>query len=286
MGSRAFHLDPGAPLAGEIRRVARGRIEHALEGLSEGPPEESVHEARKDMKKLRSLLRLAQGALPAELRRAENSCFRDAAMELAVARDSDVLTETLDALELRDTVAGPLRQAVEAQRLRTAGRADATRAAVATLEAARERVAGWPLDADSFDALRPGLERSYRRGRREMRAARSGPTAEALHAWRKRVKDLWYHHVLLRALWPPVVGALADEAHELSERLGLDHDHALLTTWAREHADAPDELVAAVDERRAALQTEAFALAARVYAEKPGAYARRVEELWKAAARP
>ncbi len=45
-----------------------------------------------------------------------------------------------------------------------------------------------------------------------------------MHEWRKRVKDLWYHVTLLQDAWRPVMSALADEAHELSDRLGDEHD--------------------------------------------------------------
>ena len=96
----------------------------------------------------------------------------------------------------------------------------------------------WPLERDSFQALSDGLERTYRRGRRDFRAARSEPTVEALHEWRKRAKQLWYHHSLLRPLWPPVMQAVGDEAHELSDRLGDDHDLAMLAEWVRVHAQA------------------------------------------------
>jgi hypothetical protein len=33
MSERAFRIDPGAPVPDELRRVARGRIEHALDEL-------------------------------------------------------------------------------------------------------------------------------------------------------------------------------------------------------------------------------------------------------------
>ncbi len=106
---------------------------------------------------------------------------------------------------------------------------------------------------------------------------------EELHEWRKRVKDLWYHHTLLRPLWPPVMLAVGDEAHELSEQLGVDHDLAVLLDWARRHSHASPELAAAVDGRRAVLQADALALGRRLYADKPSAFTARIEAWWEAA---
>jgi CHAD domain-containing protein len=285
--SRAYRLKDDEPLPEEIRRVARGRINHAIDelrGKTDSTPEEAVHEARTDMKKLRALLRLARGELGEDVFARENACFRDAARELAGARDSDVMLETLVALALPSGTGWELRKAIQADREQggPGDRADAARDAVAILKEARKRVDDWPLERDSFEAVAGGLERTYRRGRRAFEATRAEPSVEALHEWRKRAKENWYHHTLLRSLWPPVMAAAGDEAHELSDRLGDDHDLAVLASWASENADAAPELFEAVEHRRAKLQEEAFALGARVYAEKPSAFVGRLKRLWEA----
>ena len=286
--SRAYRLRAGRPLPDELRRVARGRIEHAqdeLRGKTDSTPEEAVHEMRKDMKKLRALLRLARGELGEETFVRENACFRDAARELAGTRDADVMLETLDALDLPAGLGWELRKAIQAEREAAwpDGREAAARGPAAMLNEARKRVDAWPLERDSFEALAEGLGRTYRRGRRTLRAAGEEPTAETLHEWRKRVKDVWYHHMLLRDLWPPVMRAVGDEAHELSDRLGDDHDLVVLAAWVRGHLEADPDFTEAVIRRRGELQHEAFTLGARLYADKPSAYVRRLERLWSAA---
>jgi CHAD domain-containing protein len=285
--SRAYRLEEGEPLPDAVGRVARGRIDHAIDelrGKTDSTPEDAVHGARKDMKKLRALLRLARGELGRDTFARENVCFRDAARELAGARDSDVMLETLGALELPAGLGRELREVIQAERARDgAGDREAgARAAVAILKEARKRVDDWPLGRDSFGAVADGLERTYRRGRRDLEAALDEPSVEALHEWRKRAKELWYHHTLLRPLWPPVMEAMGDQAHELSDRLGDDHDLAVLGAWMREHAEPDPEFFEAVERRRGELQGEAFALGARLYAEKPSAYVRRIKRLWKA----
>jgi CHAD domain-containing protein len=244
-----------------------------------------VHEARKDLKKLRALLRMTRGELGDATFRRENLCFRDAGRELADVRESDVMLDTLKALDIPAGVECELRTTIQGHRARNGGdpRRTASTGVVAMLREARERVEDWPLERDSFDALRKGLERTYRRGRRDFRAAQSDPTVEALHEWRKRVKDLWYQHTLLRELWPPVMQAVGNEAHQLANRLGDDHDLATLADWVREHAAAEPEFFEAVESRRSELQAEAMALGERLYADKPGPYARRLRRLWNTA---
>ena len=287
--SRAYRLEEREPLSKAVGRIARGRIDHALDelrGKTDSTPEEAVHGARKDMKKLRALLRLVRGELGEQTFARENACFRDAARELAGARDADVMLETLDSLDLSTGLGWELRKVIQTSRERDGARDDrdaASRDAVAILKEGRKRVGDWPLEDDSFDALAGGLERTYRRGRRDFKAARVDPSVEALHEWRKRVKDLWYQQALLCRLWPPVMTAVGEEAHELSDRLGDDHDLAVLADWFKEHTEADPDLQPAIDRRRAELQQDAFALGARLYADKPSAYVRRLERLWDAA---
>src|SRR5262249_34951169 len=57
---------------------------------------------------------------------------------------------------------------------------------------------------------------------------------EHLHEWRKRSKDLRYALDLLEPTWPPVVKALADEVHALTDRLGDDQDLSRLDRVLRD----------------------------------------------------
>ena len=131
-----------------------------------------------------------------------------------------------------------------------------------------------------------GIDRSYRRGRKGYASA---DATEELHEWRKRAKDLWYHHRLIKGAYPRVVGAYAKDAHELSDLLGDDHDLAVLRV-AIVHQDPPaatapvdlDPVVDLIDERRDELQAQARSLARRVYAENPKAFARRTRKYLRA----
>jgi CHAD domain-containing protein len=292
--SRKFRLKKREAVPEGIARIAYGRIDHALDelqGKSESSAEEAVHEARKDMKKLRALLRLVRGEIGDKTFRRESACFRDAGRELAGVRDADVMLATLADLEERygdelpAEAAGGLRTALEAHKIRTTGgtRRQAAKPAIAILREARGRVDDWPLEHDGFEAVEDGLRRIYRQGRRAWRTAAEEPSTENLHEWRKRVKDHWYHVSILERAWPPVMEALADETHELSDRLGDDHDLAVLLAWSDEHAPAA-ELEGLVARRRRELQDDAFAYGSRLYADKPKDFVARIGRWWEASA--
>jgi CHAD domain-containing protein len=276
------------------------RAAQRLESELQDDPVEAIHGARKSIKKARSALRLGRGALGRDVAAQENAALRDAAALLSAARDADVLLATLAALEPRvvgrvpETSVTSLREHFSQQA--AAERPDASGSGVgaarALLRGVVERSAGWPLHGMDTAAVAAGLARGYGRGRRERARARREPTAEQLHQWRKRAKDLWYHLRLVRDAWPQILEPLAEEAHRLTELLGDDHDLSVLTERVRARgAEQPDAdlLLEVVDDRRAELQAEAFALADRLYAESEKAFHRRLRRYlsaWEAGAVP
>ncbi|HEX3690766.1 MAG TPA: CHAD domain-containing protein [Solirubrobacteraceae bacterium] len=282
----------------EFVRCAAEQLDDAVTQLSErigDDPEDAVHSARKAVKKERSLLRLARGSLPAKRRRRENRALRNAARGLSAARDAGAMIDTLDQLsqryagQLPENAFGGVRdqlvQAREEQRKALVGSALGDRA-VGELGAVRLRVSEWELKTDGWSALQDGLRRSYKDGRSAYRRARKHRGAEEWHAWRKRVKDLWYHERLLAGVGGPVVKGQAKDAHLLADLLGDVHDLDVLgesLAAGRFHAPVDlDALISLIVHRRDELQTNALWVAARIYAEKPKAFTRRMRRSWDA----
>jgi CHAD domain-containing protein len=290
---RAYRLGRGEPAGEGLRRIALGRLDHARDQLDvPGHDPDGVHEARKDLKKLRAVLRLLRKRLGDDVYRRENSGARDTARMLAGARDAQVRLDTLDDLVAGGSVPGSMvtgfRARLEAELGARNAEHDAGPEPMERIEATRARAAEWRVGGEGWDAVGPGIKRSYRRGRARMSDALARPSVENLHEWRKRVKDLWYHLRVIAPAWPPVIDALAEEAHVLSERLGDDHDLAVLGESARFHHDAfadpadLDALLDAITDRRGRLQSEAVAIGRRLYADDPAAFAARTQAWWSA----
>ena len=259
----------------------------------------AVHDVRQRCKKARAALRLARPALGDAFAR-ENTRFRDAARLISDLRDAEAVVEAaqrLAASEAGTAQEAALHRAVEAMRGQRSVAAthgelrEGLDQAAAQLVAARERMAALPVRGDGFDIIAGGLQRTYRDARRDMRIARKaagaglGPRAtEALHAWRKRIKDHWYQMRMLRGLWPAAIEARMAELQRLSDLLGADHDLATLSAVLDREPEGPD--VAAIEpllrEQREYLVAAAWPLGARLLAEKPGAFVDRVRRLWGA----
>jgi CHAD domain-containing protein len=292
--SRKYRLRRREPVGFGLRRVARGRLEHAVELLrdQDADPVEAVHESRKDMKKLRSALRLVRPVLGDGEYSRDNGRYRDAAAKLSAVRDAQVRAETIEALAERFADEPPpggwgaIHKALVVEE--QTEDLEALRAQAADeIEAGRRELRNLSIDGTGAAALCPGLRRAYARGRRRFREAAAKPTDERLHEWRKRSKDLWYHLRLVRAGWRPVLEPLADQAHELSDLLGDDHDLAVLTSDLGELGGSLEpaqriDLEGRIAARRSELQSGAFALGERLYAERPKEFAKRIAAYWEA----
>jgi CHAD domain-containing protein len=296
--NRSYRLTRDEELAAGLTRVAAGRAEKALERLRESEAGGSetaaaVHGSRKDMKKLRTVLRLLRDALGEKRYRRENARFRDVGRALSGNRDAVVKLETLDALTER--AEGLPDEAVEAWRkILARDREAATNAArdeptvvaaIVQLEAGLEEIQSWGLEGDSWKTIGPSLTRTYRRGRKAMKAAEDSGSEDELHEWRKRAKDHWYELRLLNDAWPGPLAATAAESHRLTELLGDHHDLAVLREDLQERnlgAEATRELAAAIGRRQEELAAEAIALGRRLYAERPKQFGRRLRRYWQA----
>lgn len=293
--SSAYRLKRKEGAAEGLRRIASGRAVTAVErlrGVEPGTEEfaVAVHAARKDLKKLRAVVRLLRAELGDDLYAAENGRYRDAGRALSASRDAQVLVETLAGLAdqrggLPPAALDAWRGALELERDRAAGRdAEGLAEALQLLEPAPRLIAAWPLEHDSWRLLDRGVVRAYRQGHEAMGAAREGGPA-AFHEWRKRAKDLWYQLRILVDAWPPVLGATTEQAHQLAEALGAHHDLTVLAEDLSSRGFEPvwsEPLAAAIAARQGELAAAAFDLGARLYAEEPGAYRRRIRAYWRA----
>jgi CHAD domain-containing protein len=298
--SRAYRLKTGEAANDGIRRIALGRVDNAVEQLSERSGDDfagAVHEARKDLKKARAVVRLIRDELGPERYREQNARFRDIGRLLSGPRDAEVKLETLAALEERfgDELDGAdlarYREGLEAERDRAKESADEAAEgylaeALGELEVARRDVEQWPLGSEDWSLVAGGLGRSYVRGRRALRATIDAPTDEHVHEWRKRVKDLWYHLRILREVRPEFTDPTADEAHELSDLLGEHHDLAVLRQdfEGRPAEDGGPErtlaLTGAIALRQDGLLDPALSLGSRLYDEKRKAFVKRLGAYW------
>ena len=291
----SFRISVGVAFGEDVRRIAREQIDGAIaesNGSAPGSHTERIHSVRKRCKKLRGLLRLVRPCL-GDVYASENAYFRDAARVLAPLRDTHVILAGFDAVvghfqgELGPGTFDPLRRQLEGPERQVTDLEFRLMDVCGRMEAARGRVADWPLDvAEGPEAWRPGFERTYRQARRALAAAYDTPTPERFHEWRKSVKYHWYHTRLLTPLWDQTVAGRVAAASTLGELLGLHHDLAVLRTtlvsgMSGSRVRSPREsFIALVDRYLTHLEATARPHGLRLFAEKASRIGSRYEKYW------
>ena len=314
----AFKFDIRESLRREISRIARERIDRVIESLSEKPQPsaESIHEARKDLKCLRAVLRLARGSINGEVRRRENIFFRDAGRSLSAARDSQALLEALEHFSRRhrrhlqgttpkrapiNEFIEKICEKIELEKIDRLPR-EMLRKLVQELRQAKRRAGLWfdgtvlPPGNEWETFVGIGLRRTYRRGKNllwqfEM-IGQENASDETWHELRKCAKALGYQLRLLRPIWPGPINVLLREIDQLTDRLGDDHDLAVLrgrilkepydSSETQESANTRQRFLQFLDRRRRKLQLESLQLARRIYVEKSRQFEHRFAAYWHA----
>jgi CHAD domain-containing protein len=248
--------------------------------------DEPFHGARKEMKRIRAALRLLRPALGRRAYQWANARVRDAAARLTAVRDATALLQTLDKLTSQQEH-GELRALVTDLHQQLLKNRQSQRRSV-TLQCLREITQHLAQTADrlrmqvpkmpDLAAAHRGMTKIYRAGRKAYRRARRHPTTEALHAWRKQVKYLYYDVELMRSAYQARLGKAGSRTKRLGALLGDDHDLAVL----RQKVEGMDRrhrpLMSAIRRARRALQAQAFAVGSRVYQSSPRRFSSKMRK--------
>ena len=282
-----FRLTQDESIPRGIRRIAREEIDAAIENLRVKTParrDAAVHEARKSLKKLRSLLRMISPSLGNAVKK-ENAALRELGRGLSRMRDAAAMLETVNLLGKKYKGEPAARDLAELRSLfvqrRTAARTDSeaiatAEAGVTTLRGLRRRLNNWNLAAD-VHSMEPGFKRIYSRGRKACSRAEKNANPENLHELRKRVKDYWYQVRLLESIWPSGAKSPEKSLRDLQEWLGDAHNLAVL----REETTTGG-LTALINDFEKELSGKSLAAALKLYELKPAAHVRQIAQLWEA----
>lgn len=281
-----------------LKRIVIEEIDDALQALRKTARAErdaSIHCARKDIKKIRGLLKLLRPELGGSYKK-ENATLRDAGRGLSALRDGSAVLQSIDCIaekykhELRPHGLEQVRAALEREKqaLEEQLHPDAVmRKAAQGLKGLRRRVPKWPLSTESFKAVEPGLRKIYRDGRRAMRDALVDQTPESYHEWRKRAKDHWYHVRLLEKVWPEGMQAREKSLHDLERWLGDDHNLYVVRCELQkdpERFGGEEEVsffLALAEREQAELRQKAIDEGRRLYQQKPREFAAHLKGLWE-----
>ena len=276
-----------------LRAVAREILSEAHAVLADKKKADAVavHEYRKAMKRWRALLRLLEPHVGDDAQRLRQEA-RDFARELSGARDAQSAIEAIDDLVEGETGLSPrtiasVRGRLEAIRLSaeaaTLKKAKRTKL-IAALERAETAIAAWRLEKLTFEDLARELARTYQKMRDDSPKDWRAAEPDVLHDLRSVAVAHRYQMELIEPLWPKFGQLWVAEAQRLRDRLGAFQDLSVLHGFTRPHAPlAPwrSRLTPPILARQATHAKAAQRIAVRLLAERPKAFRRRLEALWK-----
>ncbi len=243
-------------------------------------PVKAVHEYRKSIRRGRAMLRLLEGLMSEVNYRELAAVLRDAHRRTSQLRDRDVVLDTLEALPLAEEDSG-IRETL--RRSITSSPPNPSESIALVLRGGADNLAPVPARVAralpsrvKWRDLQDALARSYRRAWARMRKADGDPSDEAVHEWRKRIKELNYQ---LELFVGRVEGSKANKVRRrmagLAERLGQVVDQMVLRDFMRQHVppEHRERALEAVVGHQAELLELALKRGRRIFKKKPAEFA-------------
>ncbi|MGD1890324.1 MAG: CHAD domain-containing protein [Cyclobacteriaceae bacterium] len=286
-------------VSSQIQEILTLQVESCRSALQSNNHHAGIHEARKELKKIRAVLRLARLSVPSNTYKKTNAYFRDIGRLLSEARDTAALLEVVSTLHnqvkqptlksLLNTVVHHLSAKKAAVTRYQINRDQLPKKTKYKLTNAEEYITNYELDEEGFDALANGLEKVYARGRNMMKVVIKDPDPENFHEWRKRAKYLRYQLYTIREVWPAMLDVWEGELHQLTDSLGAEHDLFVLHETILNSKLKGDSnwqlLFEFIATRRKTHQQEAIILGKKIYAQKPNQFTNWLEKSWKSIAK-
>jgi CHAD domain-containing protein len=288
----AFRLRPRESVADGLRRLATKELRSARRELqrTNPPRDETIHEARKDIKKARAIMDVVEADEGGGLAGCKKR-LRQVNRTLSGLRDAGAMFGM--ATKLRDENPGLFSEhsfarvrrrlsSYKREAMKTAQDEGAWKQIDRQLRKVRRDAKRWRPAHRQFSALAAGIRMTHRLGRSALGRAKRRQRAADFHDWRKHIKALWYQLRLLERSGPDVRKDVR-VLHQAETWLGEDHDVVVLCEELSTDTSLCDlaRLRAAADRYQCDLRRKAIARTAPIFARTSGQYVRRIKRAWK-----
>jgi CHAD domain-containing protein len=205
----------------------------------------SVHEVRTHIKKIRGILKLIRDEIGDEQYRILNDYYRHLGLEVAPVRDDTSQVELLlkmskeiKSVALKKSIGKAMKKIRNKRKdhfseFYSKGKDQSIRQKFLDQVDVVQQL---NIKGDPDLVIRKSLKRTYINARNSMHASFKSNTNEDFHNWRKQVKYLTYHMMLLRKAWSPYFESYSDELSRLGTLLGEIHDLFLFRYHLKEGA--------------------------------------------------
>jgi len=282
-----------------LKRLILNECQNSLEYLRNANTDnyrhETVHEVRKSYKKIRACLRLVRDQI--DFFKEENRWFRDQAREISELRDSTAILEVLHILrnQYKDFLKAETFQMLD-EKLRIYRKhlanqyfhqVDKLSVLQQALEEKAEEIPEWNIQVYTFEGVKKGLKRTYKRGYKGLEKVNNSGDIKDFHEWRKRVKYTCYHLDVLNRIRPKMFTSWEDELHDITDLTGTMHDlyNLKLTIKKLDHSfqDINERTLfhTLLEKYQDLMGEHAILKGKKFYTDSPDEFCERVQVFWK-----
>ncbi|HYQ59398.1 MAG TPA: CHAD domain-containing protein, partial [Draconibacterium sp.] len=255
-----------------------------------------IHEVRTNVKKIRGLLHLLRHEIGEDNFEEMNDYYREVALEVAVLRDDTSQIELLQEIKLNvhdSTVSKTLDKIIRQHRqnrkkafegFKESGNGSNIKQMILSLQQMMHRL-NFTGDPETF--ILKSLQHIYVRARGAFETTELIIDDEIYHYWRKQVKYLTYHLMLLNKAWPNSIRAYITDLSLLGSTLGKLHDLDLFQAAIKSNTilisdkDSRAKLMRYLYNRRLVLRKRIQELGGLCFVESSDAFALRIFKIWE-----
>lgn len=255
----------------------------------------SIHEARKNVKKLRAILRLARHEIGKEKYSELNTFYSGVGQQVALLRDDTSMVELFE--NFKENIKSPELQKVIQKSIRLTkkkrekefadfhhNKTDLHLNKILSSKTLALKQLIIPGNPEVFILQSVGKVHSDTIKR--MKQAEKEGSNEAYHNWRKQVKYLMFQMMILKNAWPLFFEAYIDELNKLQKLLGSLHDLNILNNYVVEgdlltlDKKQKEILLNYIYPRRASLKKQVHTIGKQLFAESSPAFSKRLLGIW------
>ena len=221
----------------EFYRLIRAQTNFILECIEDDEMElnETIHEVRKSLKKIRAVLRLYRDSIGFSTYHRMNVFYRDLGRKISTPRDKHVLLQFGKKIleeapeKIRDQNAEEMIAALEKQRDNSLAEVKKNKDLETIKEGLKSAIPDESpvIKNEGFDVIKGGVKRMYKQSRNYMKSILKERDDTTIHDFRKRVKYLRYQMSILRPVFPEMIRAYRRILKNISDEIGLYRDYTL-----------------------------------------------------------
>ena len=293
----AFELKKDESISHGLRRLAEKELRRAHKNLADSgeATDQTIHAARKSIKKVRAVVQLIEDAVGVTMKKPRKR-LRRVSRTLSSMRDADAMVKALGKLRNANPRAFSEHTFARVKRRLSSDKATLRQTAHEVgldgadgrIRRLRKDVKDWHVDG--VKSLRAGIREAHRRGRQALEIARKKQTESDFHQWRKDLKTLWYLLRLVEGAGRAVKRDV-EVLHRAELQLGDAHDLSLLhhsLSWDAELFRTEFDrfrVSLTVGQMQSEWRAEAIRATRRIYMQKSGSFAKAIMRQWRAAKR-